>query len=141
MFQKQSKEYLINHLWILERFTGNCLFEHDLKPIEVKGQFPIDLISNFFISFSRFINEIYSDKIKKIKFQKQKFYFRVTEEHMFIVSSDILKKSYESKIEHFFLKIIEKFYQIYSCEKKDEETMSNNLDFNEFIAAIEELER
>ena len=27
------------------------------------------------------------------------------------------------------------------CEKNDEEIMSNNLDFNEFITAIEELER
>lgn len=141
MFQKQSKEYIINHLWILERHSGNCLFEHDFKPVDARGQLPQDLISSFFISFSRFINEIYSDKIKKIKFQNQMFYFRVTDLHMFIVSTNLLKKSNDSKMEQFILKIIKKFQQTYSCKEEDKEMLSNILDFNDFIDAIEELEK
>jgi len=141
MFQKLSKEFLVNHLWILERKSGDCLFEHEFKSVTSHSQFPPDLISNFFMAFSRFIDEIYFDKIKKIKFQKQKFYFKVTEEHMFIVSTNLLKKSLESKIEDFFLKIIEKFYQTYPRKKEDKKKLSTILNFSDFINAIEELER
>ncbi len=141
MFQKHSKEYLLDHLWILEKNLGNCIFEHAFKPAGKKIEFSLDVISSFLIAFSRFIDQIYSDKIKKIKFQNQKFFFKATEKHVFIVSTNNLKKINDSKIENFIIKIAEKFYRLSSQNERDQDNFSKVTDFQAFVDDIEELER
>lgn len=143
MFQSQSrsKEYLLDHLWILERHSGNCFFEYDFNSDGKISQFPSDVASSFFMAFSRFIDQIYSDKIKKIKFQNRKLYFKVTEELVFITSIKNIKKLNDSKIETLISKIISNFYHLYSQKMVDQKCFSKISDFHGFIDTLEELER
>ena len=78
---------------------------------------------------------------KKIKFQKQNFYFKATEELVFIASFKNIKKLNDSKIENFILKIINSFYQLYPQKMEDYDSFSKNSDFYDFIDALEELVR
>ncbi|MFX1383458.1 MAG: hypothetical protein ACFFBP_13535 [Promethearchaeota archaeon] len=141
MPRNQQDKYILDYLWILERRSGNCVFQHDFNPDTEEIKYPLDIISSFFTAFSSLVDTIYSDKIKKIHFQGFRFYFKATKKFVFITNIKDNKKLSDSKIDKLLLKIIEKFSQRFQQKNDFLNDFSDNSDYYNFIDTLEELVR
>lgn len=141
MPRTHQSEFLLDNLWIIERETGNCFFEHDFNSDLEEIKHPLDVISSFFTAFSSLVDTIYSDKIKKIHFQGRRLYFKATEELVFIASVKNTNKTSDSKIDRLLSKIIDRFNHKYSQKINILNDFSIKSDFYGFIDTLEGLVR
>lgn len=82
---KRRENRFFENLWIIERNSGICIFNKNIKCLK-KKHLSIDLICGFLSAISMLASEAFAEDIKYIKLSNSKLYFKYTTNFLFILS-------------------------------------------------------
>lgn len=82
---KRRENRFFENLWIIERNSGICIFNKNIKCLK-KKHLSIDLICGFLSAISMLASEAFAEDIKYIKLSNSKLYFKYTTNFLFVLS-------------------------------------------------------